>query len=467
MVLLLATTVSHAQSAAPPEAENHTEKATYHLVELDLVTTSDWTVVQIGADGSILTSRFDGPPSPAFSCSASAGRLEIHQSLERAKAGAVVRCTARLALDAAAAGPLKVVIEKGAIGETTVRFRPGDIPTALSPGMLRSAGTVAGDTDRNRREFTVDLSLLKGREPRRAEVGRAAVPKMVWAFYYPWYSLRSWESPELNDRPAAPYASDDPRAIGRHIDQAKAAGIDGFICSWWGPGHATDKALPSILAAAAEKDFKITIYFETLNEKGGRPEKEVLNWLRSFLKTYADAPALMHVDGTPLVVLWASGSEPRETWRRIFDTLRNEGPGARSIGMGYDPSLLDLFDGLHEYGVFTIPDLASRQREMGRATRLFGLLDDQPSRPRLWCATVQPGYDERPIPGRRGLFKDRDAGAFYRSTWDAALSSDPDWVFITTWNEWWEHTHIEPGEKEGDLYLRITREYAEKWKAGR
>ena len=42
------------------------------------------------------------------------------------------------------------------------------------------------------------------------------------------------------------------------------------------------------------------------------------------------------------------------------------------------------------------------------------------------------------------------------------LAGNPDWVFITTWNEWWEHTHIEPSEKFGDQYLRITEEYARK-----
>jgi hypothetical protein len=56
-------------------------------------------------------------------------------------------------------------------------------------------------------------------------------------------------------------------------------------------------------------------------------------------------------------------------------------------------------------------------------------------------------------------------GEFYRSTFEAALQSDPDWIFITTWNEWWEHTHIERSEEFGDQYLQITREYAGRWKA--
>jgi len=55
-------------------------------------------------------------------------------------------------------------------------------------------------------------------------------------------------------------------------------------------------------------------------------------------------------------------------------------------------------------------------------------------------------------------------GEFYRSTFEAALESDPDWIFITSWNEWWEHTYIEPSELYGDQYLRMTREFARQWK---
>ena len=51
-----------------------------------------------------------------------------------------------------------------------------------------------------------------------------------------------------------------------------------------------------------------------------------------------------------------------------------------------------------------------------------------------WRASLRSTACLSTIPGRRGLFQDRDGGAFYRSTWDAALASDPDWIFITTWN---------------------------------
>jgi uncharacterized protein (TIGR03437 family) len=60
---------------------------------------------------------------------------------------------------------------------------------------------------------------------------------------------------------------------------------------------------------------------------------------------------------------------------------------------------------------------------------------------------------------------DREGGALYRRSWEQALESDPQWILITSWNEFLEHTHIEPSEMWGDQYLRITREYVSRWKS--
>ena len=96
--------------------------------------------------------------------------------------------------------------------------------------------------------------------------------------------------------------------------------------------------------------------------------------------------------------------------------------------------------------------------------RYFPLLMDDPE-PKIFAATVQPGYDDHLLPDRGGgQVQERLEGDFYRSTFEAALASDPDWIFITSWNEWWETTQIEPSESYGDLYLQITREYVDRWK---
>jgi hypothetical protein len=51
-------------------------------------------------------------------------------------------------------------------------------------------------------------------------------------------------------------------------------------------------------------------------------------------------------------------------------------------------------------------------------------------------------------------------GQTYRTLWEEAVKANPDWIVITSWNEWPEGTEIEPSVEFGDKYLRITEEYA-------
>jgi hypothetical protein len=76
---------------------------------------------------------------------------------------------------------------------------------------------------------------------------------------------------------------------------------------------------------------------------------------------------------------------------------------------------------------------------------------------------VLPGYDDSRVPGRQHPYSvPRNNGATYRRSWTAALASNPDWVTITTFNEWFEGAMIEPSSHYGNLYLNITRQYAER-----
>jgi hypothetical protein len=45
----------------------------------------------------------------------------------------------------------------------------------------------------------------------------------------------------------------------------------------------------------------------------------------------------------------------------------------------------------------------------------------------------------------------------------AAMASNPDWITITNFNEWFEGAMIEPGIHSGNLYLDLTAQYAKLW----
>jgi hypothetical protein len=101
--------------------------------------------------------------------------------------------------------------------------------------------------------------------------------------------------------------------------------------------------------------------------------------------------------------------------------------------------------------------------ENGRAVHYYPLLADSFA-PKIWTATVQPGFDDTLIADRRRPVLPRLDGGLYQATWQAATASRPDWIFITTWNEWWENTHIEPSELYDHQNLRLTWDLYRTWK---
>jgi hypothetical protein len=43
------------------------------------------------------------------------------------------------------------------------------------------------------------------------------------------------------------------------------------------------------------------------------------------------------------------------------------------------------------------------------------------------------------------------------------MASDPEWITITSFNEWFEGSMIEPSATYGTLYLNLTQQFAKQW----
>jgi hypothetical protein len=105
-------------------------------------------------------------------------------------------------------------------------------------------------------------------------------------------------------------------------------------------------------------------------------------------------------------------------------------------------------------------------------------------RAHILCApSVGPGYDGMRA-GEPPVFKPRRYGATYDALWSAAIAADPDYVTITSYNEWGEGTQIEPaavhpgyrsyqgawgltGVAASTAYLTRTAYWAARYHAGR
>ncbi len=285
----------------------------------------------------------------------------------------------------------------------------------------------------------------------------AARQPLVLAFYYGWFDENTWSLNKLSDLPKIPYTSKASEMMAYHILQAKSAGIDAFIMSWWGRGNPTEDNFKILLDQARQAGFKVAIDFE-LTSPFFKNLDDAVRELQYVQTTHANHPSYLRVDGKPVIFFWRQQLYSVEQWAAI----RNQIDPNRNfiwIAEGIDETYQRVFDGHHLYMIAWAKDPYVELNKWPRRIRRFGA-------EKIWVATVNPGADNRKTTQTEKVVRDRENGNYYRETWRAAFSSSPDWIMVTSWNEWPEGTMIEPSVTYGDLYVNITREYAAIFKAG-
>ncbi|HEX6971177.1 MAG TPA: hypothetical protein VF234_03070, partial [Limnochordia bacterium] len=311
------------------------------------------------------------------------------------------------------------------------------------------------------------------------------VERLVLAFYYPWYgSLEKqgrwihWEGVDAASQQIAsathypllgPYDSHDPAVIDRHFSWAKDAGIDGLIVSWWGAGDFTDRAMPLLLDHAAQHGLKISIYWETVPYDTA---EERIRWgtidLAYVLRRYGDHPAFLKVDGRPVIFVYGRvmGQIGFYEWPAIVEQAETAYGGPfLLIADGIQRSNAALFDGVHAYNPvgWVVRTPPARLAEVSRAT-YAGEVEIARRAGKIAAVTVIPGYDDTKI-RTPGLKAERNEGRTYKTLWEAAIAAAPDWILITSFNEWHEGSEIEPSAEYGETYLSITRRMSAAFKA--
>jgi hypothetical protein len=440
----------------------------YHL-RIEYTSTSDWATLEFRDPEAILTTQVVSVTGTPTTAEASSASIQLLRPFEALSSEPTVSMIVDLAFDPDFINqPLVMLSRHGGIGGSGIRVSYlGDQETVLLSDIdhywvdLNNPGS-------NDTSFEVDLTPLSNLSAANRQLIRIAPPKMLWAFYYPWIA---WDQDaSCTDHPSIPYDYNDDgsrtsETFARQIEQAQSAGIDGFIVSWV-DNETLNHNLSLLLDAAQEKGFFIAIYLESTpdpNDRTVHPDI-ITDWLAYAIPEFGDHPAYMQLNGKPLIVVYNSGAAPLETWQTMFADLDARGDFASYMGMSYNLTDLSLFDGLHQYSILGIPDLSSVYQSTSREVRYYPLLQGTDQQ-KIFAATVQAGFDDCPYhPPTTDLLEERDNGDYYRSTFEAAIQSNPDWIIITSWNEFGETTHIEPSGFYGTQYLDITREYAERWK---
>ncbi|MGD1085608.1 MAG: glycoside hydrolase family 99-like domain-containing protein, partial [Verrucomicrobiota bacterium] len=311
------------------------------------------------------------------------------------------------------------------------------------------------------------------------------VPHEVLAFYYTWYgrperqdhwvhwggeNTTNHSTPQTTHYPArGAYDSQDPALVDAHILEAKSSGVSGFIATWWGQGTYEDRSFALLLARAEQKEFKASLYWETAPGSGREQiDGAIADWVY-VLSRYGANKAFLKVDQRPVIFVYGRvmGQVPLASWPAIIEETRAQAGDFLLIADGYQPAFARLFDGVHTYNnCAEVKDKSPDVLRTWAARNYADAVSLSRQHRRISCVTVIPGYDDTKV-RKPGLVASRQDGQTYAVLWEEAIRAQPDWVLITSWNEWHEGSEIEPSWENSSQYLKVTAKYAPGFLAGK
>jgi len=294
--------------------------------------------------------------------------------------------------------------------------------------------------------------------------------RQVWAFYMGFWAGAdswNWQADVLTDYPAiGAYDSRDPGVAGTQIDQAKSAGIDAFVVSWFGleDGITTTNTLNNMLDRAGERGFQVGAALDIFSSQFNRSRDAVVNSLNWLVYDRANHPAYLRYNGKP-VIFFAfqnrAGFSAAE-WQGIRNQVD---PDRNTIWIAEGISGCCLYggamDGMYAFNIAWANGSSGRYSSERNATLNAG--------GSIYVPMVHPGWDESKIAEREGRPnptspRGRADGQFLTNSFNGAIASGANVVMIGSWNEFIENSHIEPSQLYGSQSLDILRPLIASWK---
>lgn len=310
--------------------------------------------------------------------------------------------------------------------------------------------------------------------PRRRE-GEGST---VVANYYPWYSPDRHQA-FVDDPVIDDYNSRDDALIEKHVEWATEYGVDAFCASWWGQGGWVDQTLREhYLPSDATDDLEFCILYEStemlgedfprsFDDEGTRTQ--FVDDVAYLAEHYFGEENYLRVDGNPVVYVYramdfkgdvaaAFAAAEEAAGEEVFFVLEIVD---WRFPTDHDDELMRAADGVTAYEMFrSIPDIDENFAERMASYYPEWLLAAKAAD----CAfmpVAMPGFSNRMIND------DYDRPAVSRSPermrrvcelTQRYLDPALDLSFVTSWNEWHEHTQVEPSEDHGTSDLEIVSE---------
>jgi hypothetical protein len=351
-----------------------------------------------------------------------------------------------------------------------------DATLAVGGGQAYEITVSVNESDGDRFEDTLETGYV----PRF--VGDIPQPdRLVGTHYYPWYEMhgghQNWTAKCVADPVLGEYAADDPAVIDQHLAWCLEHGIRWLSVSWWGPWSGTDRALRNdILDAERFGDIEFSILYETrgrLEEfnfdlDDSLAQERLTEDLLYLEEQYFAEDNYLHLDGRPVIYVYIANAlrgDLPAAFREVYDALETAPYLLADISFQLPASsfpITQVADAVTDYNPYTArPDIEEIFHECyAIGNKILHLGSDAAEVG--YVPVVIPGYNDTGIPDSQ-----REDNPVLEATPDRFARvieqagphlGDAEAVLITSFNEWYENTQIEPYEAYGTEYLEITRD---------
>ena len=351
-----------------------------------------------------------------------------------------------------------LTIAKGGRGSTQYEIRGLDGTTWLAFDSTQRTVHVAREV--------LKPGGLAARLPATPPVG----PKRG-AYMFPWYGTPTgptgrWQhwnpgQPELYTPAKGAYDSRDKAVIAQQMAEARAAGLNLFVVSYW---DTENPPLADYLDAAAQAGLEISAMLETATRSAGSPRQSTLNQLTLLVDNYGSHPAWIKANGKPIVFVYDRvttevddapvGATGWEDWQWIQSQLGAKTPVVMfPVQSQWSEAGAALFGGLFAFAA-----------NSGGGSYFTGSHGDDWAW--AWEARQAGALLAIPILPSIGRLRQPSDEPNYQNQWHAARSVMPDMIIVNSWNEYHESTIIEPTTAFSTQYLELTKREGDLYCAG-
>jgi hypothetical protein len=307
----------------------------------------------------------------------------------------------------------------------------------------------AGEYTRSRSTSPADSSS----PPASPAVAASRSSMPLYAYFYQWFNASSWKRAKKDYPAVGRYTSDDPHVLRDQVQQAKAAGLNGFLTSWKHSDH-LDRRLDLLLRVAHDERFDVGLVYEALDfGRNPLPVARVRSDLL-YLVEHWGRQLTSRYYGRPVLIWTGTDRYSVADVRSVREALGSRAyllAASRSIE-GYE-RVANIVDGEAYYWSSADPTseaTTAKLVNLGLAVRAHH---------GIWIAPATSGFDGRTL-GHTRVIDRRDGRTLLRSLQDA-IASQPDAIGVISWNEWSENTYIEPGRKYGRQELTVLSEFVQ------